>query len=131
MPQLILKGKKKSDLAVIAQVAGLLTEQETKDDKKELLDYLLSVEEKLTADKTAPESKLEQGPEATVKTAVESEKTPTSSRRHKPLPSRQLQTDTARDPAEAAIEETSETATSTTKRPRVVRRLGEPQPAKQ
>ena len=57
MSQLILKGKKKSDLAVIAQVAGLLTEKETKKmTKQELLDYLLSVEEKLTADGAAPES---------------------------------------------------------------------------
>ncbi|HHV41488.1 MAG TPA: transcription termination factor Rho [Clostridiaceae bacterium] len=48
MPQLNLKGKKKSDLAVIAQVAGLLTATETrKMTKQELLDYLLRMEEKL------------------------------------------------------------------------------------
>ncbi|MGI6090385.1 MAG: transcription termination factor Rho [Saccharofermentanales bacterium] len=119
MPQLILKGKKKSDLAVIAQVAGLLTEQETKKmTKKELLDYLLSVEEKLTTDKTAPESKLEQGPEATAKITVESEKTKTSSEAAKATAKSAAATDTAEDPTVAATEENSEAAASTTGRQR-------------
>ncbi len=109
MSQLILKGKKKSDLAVIAQVAGLLTEKETKKmTKKELLDYLLSVEEKLTAERAAPESETGQESKAAAKTAVETGDTETSSETAKNTAKPTTAKDTTEEPAEAATEKPSE-----------------------
>ncbi|MDI9460725.1 MAG: transcription termination factor Rho [Saccharofermentanales bacterium] len=121
MSQLILKGKKKSDLAVIAQVAGLLTEKETKKmTKQELLDYLLSVEEKLTADGAAPESGAGQESKAAAKTAVESGGAKTSSKAAKTTAESMVAKDTTEESAEAATEKPPETeaAITATKRQR-------------
>lgn len=106
MSQLILKGKKKSDLAVIAQVAGLLTEKETrKMTKKELLDYLLSVEEKLTAEGAAPGSEAGQESRAAAKTAVESGDTKAPSKAAKTTAKPTAAKEAAEEPAEAAATE--------------------------
>ncbi len=52
MSQLNLKGKKKSDLALIAQMAGLLTTTQTrKMTKQELLDFLISEQDKIATDR--------------------------------------------------------------------------------